>query len=65
MVENYEKLLEAEIRKFDIGESSLFLINSRESKLIEARIKLISMETKLQKERVSLLYVAVRNPLMH
>ena len=64
MVENYEKLLEAEIRKFDIGESSLFLINSRESKLIEARIKLISMETKLQKERVSLLYAAGRNPLM-
>lgn len=64
MIENYEKLLDAEIRKFDIGESSLFLINSRESKLIEARIKLISMETKLQKERVSLLYAAGRNPLM-
>jgi len=64
MIENYEKLLEAEIRKFEIGESSLFLINSRESKLIEARIKLISMETKLQKERVSLLYAAGRNPLM-
>ncbi len=64
LVENYDKLLQAEIRKFGMGESSLFLINSRESKLIEARIKLISMESKFQKERALLLYAAGRNPLM-
>ncbi|MEG9328162.1 TolC family protein [Salinimicrobium catena] len=40
MVENYRQLLNAEERKFSFGESSLFLINSRENKLIEARLKL-------------------------
>lgn len=39
MVENYKKLLAAEERKFSFGESSLFLINSRENKLIEAKLK--------------------------
>lgn len=64
MVENYDKMLQAEIRKFSIGESSLFLLNSREAKLIESRLKLISLETKFQKERAALLYAAGRNPLM-
>ena len=63
MVENYEKLLQAEIRKFGIGESSLFLINSRESKLIEARMKLVSLESKFQKERAGLIFAAGRHPL--
>ena len=39
MVENYQKLLQAEERKFSFGESSLFLINTRENKLIEAQLK--------------------------
>lgn len=39
MVENYEALLSAEIRKFDFGESSLFLVNTRESKLIDIQMK--------------------------
>jgi len=64
MVTNYDLLLQAEIRKFGIGESSLFLLNSREAKLIESRMKLISLETKFQKERAALLYAAGRNPLM-
>jgi outer membrane protein TolC len=63
MVTNYDKLLLAEVRKFGIGESSLFIINSREAKLIESRIKLISMEAKFQKERASLLFAAGRNAL--
>ncbi len=63
MVENYDKLLQAEIRKFGIGESSLFLINSREAKLIESRIKQISMEAKFQKERAALQYATGRTPL--
>lgn len=63
MVSSYDKLLQAEIRKFSIGESSLFLINSREAKLIEARMKQISMEVKFQKERAGLLFSAGRTPL--
>jgi outer membrane protein len=64
MVENYDKLRLAEIRKFDNGESSLFLINSREAKLIEGLIKLASLESKFQKSRSTLLYSAGKNPLL-
>ncbi len=39
IVENYDKLVKAEERKFSLGESSLFLINSREQKLIDAQLK--------------------------
>ncbi|GHA29251.1 transporter [Salinimicrobium marinum] len=46
IVENYRTLLAAELRKFSFGESSLFLINSRESKLIEARLKQNEVLTK-------------------
>lgn len=44
IVNDYRTLLAAEERKFFLGESSLFLINSRESKLIDARLKAISLE---------------------
>lgn len=39
VVDNYNSLLEGEKQKFTAGESSLFLINSRESNLIKARLK--------------------------
>lgn len=39
MVDNYTLLVKAEERKFSLGESSLFLINYREEKLISAKIK--------------------------
>jgi len=38
---DYRVLLEAENRLFNIGESSLFLLNSREKSYIEAQLKLI------------------------
>ena len=44
MVENYERLLEGERIKFNNGESSIFLINSRENKRILAEIKLIELQ---------------------
>lgn len=44
-VDNYSRLLDAERKRFDIGESSLFLVNSRENKLIDAQLKLISLRT--------------------
>jgi len=46
MVTDYEVLLKAEERKFEIGESSLFLVNSRESKLIDAKLKAIELQNK-------------------
>ena len=39
VVKDYETLLTAEERKFSFGESSVFLINYRESSLIDAQLK--------------------------
>ena len=47
IVSDYTILLKGEERKFEIGESSLFLINSRESKLIENKLKVIELENSL------------------
>ncbi len=46
-IEGYKKLLEAESLKFDFGESSMFLVNKRQEKLIESELKLLSMQNKL------------------
>ena len=46
MVDSYTQMLAAEIRKFELGESSVFLVNSREQKLVEARVKQIKLEQK-------------------
>lgn len=46
IVSDYETMLAAEERKFELGESSLFLINSREQKLIEATLKANSLTIK-------------------
>ncbi len=43
---NYEALLKAEERKFDLGESAIFLVNKREKSLINAKIKVNSLKTK-------------------
>jgi len=51
MVSDYAILLKGEERKFEIGESSLFLINSRESKLIENNLKVIELENLLLKSK--------------
>lgn len=45
-VANYRALLRGEQQKFQVGESSLFLINQREVKLIEARLKLTEIWAK-------------------
>tara|TARA_R110001583_G_scaffold192252_3_gene358562 strand:- start:94 stop:1500 length:1407 start_codon:yes stop_codon:yes gene_type:complete len=44
IVDDYGTMLKAEERKFFLGESSLFLVNSRESKLIDAKLKSIALE---------------------
>lgn len=48
-IANYRRLLDAELQKFSLGESSLFLINSRENKLIDAELKLIKLQATLPK----------------
>ncbi|MDP2174716.1 MAG: TolC family protein [Bacteroidota bacterium] len=46
MVNNYRLLLNSEQQKFDLGESSIFLLNSREQKLFESELKLMELEYK-------------------
>lgn len=55
---NQAILVRAEQRKFDIGESTLFLINTRESKLIEMRTKVESLKSKYEKALANLAYMA-------
>ena len=45
---NYLALLEAEKQKFFLGESSIFLINSREAAYVQAALKLIELNIKYQ-----------------
>jgi len=52
--ENYRKLYRGEETRFKSGESSLFLLTSREIKLLEASQKLVELKTKLFKSYQSL-----------
>jgi len=54
----YNKLLvDAERLKFDNGESSLFLLNTRENKLLETELKLAEYKLKFIKTVVNLIYL--------
>lgn len=55
---NYLRLLRAEQSKFFNGESSLFLVNAREIKYLEAREKLIALEQKVNAVQAKLLSAA-------
>lgn len=57
MVNNYEALLAGEIQKFSVGESDLFIVNTRETQLIEAEVKLLKLLAKEQKILLSLQWV--------
>lgn len=58
IVENYQKMLSAEEQRFFLGESSLFVVNSRETKLIEAKNKLLELRCKYFKSIAGIYYVA-------
>ncbi len=47
LVDNYTTMLYAEERKLQLGESSIFLVNTREKSLIASKIKQISIQQKL------------------
>jgi outer membrane protein TolC len=55
-VEYYRRLLAGEQEKFRIGESSLFLVNSRENKLIEAQLKFIELLKKYNMSNIEILH---------
>lgn len=58
VTQNYSRLFEAEQIKFDLGESSVFLLNTREQKLIEAQIKLIKLQGLFRKNLLALTWAA-------
>lgn len=62
IVSNYNTMLAAEERKFSFGESSLFLINSRESKLIDAVLKQNSFQNKFYSAKAKLFNSLAVNP---
>jgi outer membrane protein TolC len=55
-IKNYEALWSAEKRLFDSGESSLFMINSRENTYINAQLKLNDYNFKFNKSILELHY---------
>jgi len=57
-ISNQQTLVKGENQKFELGESTLFLINSRESKLIDMKIKRESMISGYQKTLAELYYKA-------
>lgn len=57
-VNNYQQLLKGERQKFEAGESSLFLVNSREINLIQARLKLVELIAKLNVSRTGIYYIS-------
>ena len=63
-ISNQQILLKGETQKFDLGESTLFLINSRETKLIDMKIKRESMISGYQKSLAELYYKAGTRQLM-
>ena len=59
---DYERMLVAEERKFMAGESSLFLVNSRESKLIDAKLKAVELQNKFFSTKALLFNNLAINP---
>ncbi|GAB2705505.1 TolC family protein [Mucilaginibacter koreensis] len=57
-INNQQQLVNGENQKFSLGESTLFLINSRETKLIDMRIKYESMVSGYNKALAELYYKA-------
>ena len=53
---NFIKLYQGEKLRFENGESSLFLLNARQSKVLESSQKLVELKTKWQKAYVALLW---------
>ena len=61
LVSDYEMMLQSEERLFNMGESSLFLINSRENSLVSAQISKIALENRFYISN-SDLYKIMANP---
>lgn len=61
LVGNYQKMLQAEERKFQVGESSLFLVNARENSFIESQMKQNELQNKLYTSQARLFNILALN----
>lgn len=59
-VQNSEALRDGEQQRFDAGESSFFLVNTRENSLINAQIKYYELQAKYAKTKAELYWTAGR-----
>lgn len=57
-IANQRTLLRAETQKFELGESTIFLVNARETKLIDLRLKQESLRANYEKTLAELYYYA-------
>jgi outer membrane protein TolC len=55
-LDNYQRLFRGEDIRFKYGESTLFIINSRENKVLESRQKLIELRTKFMKSMQAVIW---------
>ena len=55
---NYQRLYSGERLKFEAGESTLFILNSRQNKVIEGAQKVVELQAKLGKAEAGLYYAA-------
>lgn len=55
---NFSTMYRGEMTRYEIGESNLFLINSRENKLLTTQEKLLQLKTKWHKSYAGLLWAA-------
>ena len=56
-VNNMQRLLDAEREKFNSGESSVFLINTREQQLFDLRVQEAEISTQLKLQEIEILYL--------
>ncbi|TRX22830.1 TolC family protein [Flavobacterium franklandianum] len=61
LVTDYDTMLKSEVRLFTLGESSLFLINTRENNLVSAQLSQIALENRFYTSN-SELYKIMANP---
>jgi len=58
MTANYRRLLDGENEKFSIGESSIFLVNTREQRWLDAQLKYLKLFSELRKAEAGLQWAA-------
>ncbi|MFZ4058207.1 MAG: TolC family protein [Ferruginibacter sp.] len=57
-LKNYQTLLRGETTRFNSGESTLFVLNSRENKVLETQQKLVELQNKYSKSLVAMQWAA-------